>query len=89
VVVLTRQIPLATSAVGAVGVVLLLARRRRRRATPRARHLKSTTQINATVRVTSDQGSHQITTDDRQPVTVIRVATDPGAITTTLMEVKS
>ena len=86
---LTRQVPVATSIVGAIGGVFLLARWRRRRANTRARHLESTTKIHATVRVIPDQGSHQITADDRQPVTAIRIATGPGGVLTTLVEVKS
>jgi len=86
---LPRQVLLATGSFVAIGGVFLLAKRRRRRANTRARHLKSTIQINATVRVVPDQGSYQITTDDRQPVTAIRIATDPGGVTTTMMEVKS
>ncbi len=41
-----------------------------------------------TVTVTPDEGSNEITTDDRQPVTAIRVAADPGSTTTTLTEEK-
>ena len=41
-----------------------------------------------TVTVTPDEGSHKIKTDDRQPVTAIRVAVDPGSTTTTLTEEK-
>jgi hypothetical protein len=86
----TREVQLlATSIVVAIGGVFMLSTLRRRRAKTGARHLESTTQINATVRVIPDQGSHQITTDNRQPVTAIRIVTDPGGVTTTLMEVKS
>ena len=85
---LTRQVPLATSIIVAISGVFLLARRRRR-AHPRARHLDSTTRISATVRVIPDHGSHQITTDDRQAVTAIRITTDPGGVTSSLVEVKS
>jgi hypothetical protein len=86
----TREVQLlATSIVVAIGGVFLLATLRSRRAKTGARHLESTTQINATVRVIPDQGSHQITTDNRRPVTAIRIVTDPGGVTTTLMEVKS
>jgi hypothetical protein len=41
-----------------------------------------------TVTVTPDVGSNEITTDDRQPVTAIRVAVDPDRTTTTLTEEK-
>ena len=41
-----------------------------------------------TVTVTPDEGSNEITTDDRQPVTAIRVAVDPDRTTTTLTEEK-
>jgi hypothetical protein len=80
---------LATSIAALTGGVFLLAMWRRRRANTRARHLERSTQMNATLRVIPDQGSHKITTDDRQPVTAIRILTDPGGTTTTLVEVKS
>jgi hypothetical protein len=45
-----------------------------------------TSQPTPPVTVTPDEGSSEITTDDRRPITAIRIAADPGRTTTTLTE---
>jgi len=72
----------------AIGGSVLLIRRWRAKPPSAAQPSDGTPPPTPTVTVTPDEGSHEITTDDRRPVTAIRVAVDPGRTTTTLTEEK-
>jgi hypothetical protein len=73
-------------AIGAIGGSVLLIRRWWAKRPNEAQPSDGTPPPTPTVTVTPDEGSYEITTDDRRPVTAIRVAVDPGRTTTTLTE---
>lgn len=72
----------------AIGGSVWLIRRWRAKPPNAAKPSDGTPPPTPTVTVTPDEGSNEITTGDRQPVTAIRVAADPGRTTTTLTEEK-
>ena len=76
----------AACAVGLAGIGAVRTGRLRLDRSSAEQLSDDTSQPTPTVTVTPDEGSSEITTDDRRPITAIRVAVAPGATITTLTE---
>jgi hypothetical protein len=76
----------AACAVGLAGIGAVRTSRLRLDQSSEDQQSNDTSQPTPTVTVTRGERSSEITTDDRRPVTAIRIAVAPGATTTTLTE---